>query len=104
VRIDLARVTRQLALGLFGNARVTVASHPAALVVPDAAVVRDDVTGVSRVAAVANGRAHWVTVTTGLKQNGMTEISGPNLAEGLVVIESGMVGLPEGKSVSPQPK
>jgi multidrug efflux pump subunit AcrA (membrane-fusion protein) len=104
VRIDLHQMARQLALGLFGNARVTVASRPAALVVPDAAVIRDDVTGVSRVAAVVNGRAHWLTVTTGLKQNGMTEISGPDVAQGTVVIESGMVGLPEGKSVSAQPK
>lgn len=104
VRIDLPHVAGQLALGLFGNARVTVASRSAALVVPDAAVVRDDVTGVSRVAAVVNGRAHWLTVTPGLKQNGMTEISGPDVAEGTAVIESGMVGLPEGKSVSAQSK
>jgi multidrug efflux pump subunit AcrA (membrane-fusion protein) len=104
VRIDLHHVARQLALGLFGTARVTVASRSAALVVPDAAVVRDDVTGVSRVAAVVNGHAHWLAVTTGLKQNGTTEISGPDVAEGTVVIESGMVGLPEGKSVSAQPK
>jgi multidrug efflux pump subunit AcrA (membrane-fusion protein) len=104
VRIDLPRATGQVAIGLFGNARVTVASRPAALVVPDAAVVRDDVSGVTRVAAVVNGRAHWLTVTPGLKQNGMTEISGPDVAEGTAVIESGMVGLPEGKSVSAQPK
>jgi multidrug efflux pump subunit AcrA (membrane-fusion protein) len=104
VRIDLPHAAERLALGLFGSARVTVASRPAALVAPDAAVVRDDVTGVSRVVAVVNGRAHWLTVTPGLKQNGVTEISGPDVAEGTVVIESGMVGLPEGKSVSALPK
>jgi multidrug efflux pump subunit AcrA (membrane-fusion protein) len=100
VRIDLPHPAERLTIGLFGNARVTVGTRPAALVVPDAAVVRDDVSGVTRVAAVAGGRAHWLTVTPGLKQNGMTEISGPDIAETTTVIVSGMVGLPEGKSVS----
>jgi multidrug efflux pump subunit AcrA (membrane-fusion protein) len=104
VRIDLPRLAERLSIGLFGIARVTVGSRLGVLVVPDAAVIRDDVTGVSRVAAVVMGHAHWLAVTTGLKQNGMTEISGPEVAAGTVVIESGMVGLPEGKSVSVQSK
>jgi RND family efflux transporter MFP subunit len=104
VRIDLPRLAERLNIGLFGTARVTVGSRAGALVVPDAAVIRDDVTGVSRVAVVANGHAHWLPVAPGLKQNGMTEITGPGVAAGTVVIESGMVGLPEGKSVSVQSK
>ena len=102
VRIDLPAPAERLALGLFGNARITVGSRPGALVVPDAAVVRDDVTGVSQVAAVANGRAHWIAVQPGLKQNGSTQVTGPGIAEGSVVVVSGMVGLPEVKTVASQ--
>jgi multidrug efflux pump subunit AcrA (membrane-fusion protein) len=104
VRIDLPRLAERLSIGLFGTARVTVGSRASALVVPDSAVIRDDVTGVSRLAAVVGGHAHWLIVTPGLKQNGMSEITGPEVAAGIQVIESGMVGLPEGKSVSVQSK
>lgn len=102
VRVDLPPSAERLAIGLFGNARITVGMRPDALVAPDAAVVRDDVTAVSRVAAVVNGRAHWIEVQPGLKQSGATQISGPGITEGTVVIVSGMVGLPEGKTVAAQ--
>lgn len=102
VRIDLPAPAERLALGLFGNARITVGSRPDSLVAPDAAVVKDDVMGTSRVAAVVNGRARWIDVQPGLKQDGATQISGPGIADGTVVIVSGMVGLPEGKTVAAQ--
>src|SRR5262249_34122988 len=40
VRIDLPPESRRLAVGIFGKARILVASHGDAAVVPDAAVLR----------------------------------------------------------------
>lgn len=103
VRVDLPAAAEKLATGLFGTARVTVSRRPGVLVVPAAAVIRDDVRGTSQVAAVANGRAHWMAVREGGSDGGQVEISGPGVTPGLVVIVSGMVGLPEGKSVAVAP-
>ena len=52
VRIDFARDRLPGEINLFGVAHITVGVHAGALVVPKAAVIRDDVTGVSRVAVV----------------------------------------------------
>ena len=101
VRIDFPGAAR-LPLGLFGSARIVVGERRDALVVPDAAVLRDDVAGTSRIALVSGNRLHWVPVTPGLRQEGVTQISGPGVpVEGQVVV-SGMIGLPEGKSVAIQ--
>jgi len=101
VRIDFAGAAR-LPLGLFGTAKIVVGEHRDALAVPDAAVLRDDVSGVSRIAVISADKLHWIAVTPGLHQEGFTEISGAGVpAEGQVVV-SGMVGLPEGKTVAPQ--
>jgi multidrug efflux pump subunit AcrA (membrane-fusion protein) len=101
VRIDFPGAAR-LPLGLFGSARIVVGERRDALVVPDAAVLRDDVSGVSRTAVVAGNKLHWIQVTPGLRQDGFTEISGAGVpAEGQAVV-SGMIGLPEGKSVAVQ--
>jgi multidrug efflux pump subunit AcrA (membrane-fusion protein) len=101
VRIDFPGAAR-LPLGLFGSARIAVGERRDVLVVPDAAVLRDDVSGISRIAVVSGNRLHWISVTPGLRQEGVTEISGPGVpAEGQVVV-SGMIGLPEGKSIAVQ--
>lgn len=103
VRVDLPEPARRLSLGIVGTARVLVGRHPDATVVPDAAILRDDVTGVTRIALVAQGRAHWVNVQTGAAEGGRTEIVEPALPPGQPVIVSGLVGLPEGKTVAAQP-
>jgi RND family efflux transporter MFP subunit len=103
VRIDLPPSSRRLAVGIFGAARILISEHPDATVVPDTAVLRDDVSGVARVALVSQNRAHWVTVQTGISDSGKTEIVAPPLLVGQTVIVSGLVGLPEGKLISPQP-
>jgi multidrug efflux pump subunit AcrA (membrane-fusion protein) len=102
VRIDLPPSSRRLAVGIFGAARILISEHPDATVVPEAAVLRDDVSGTARVALVTQNRAHWVVVQTGISDSGKTEIVAPPLAVGQTVIVSGLVGLPEGKLVSPQ--
>ncbi len=86
--------------GLFGTAEITVAEHVGVPIVPAAAVLRDDISGISRVALVTPaGLTHWVTVTPGATQGGNVEIRAPTLAAGQRVIVSGQVGLPEGSKV-----
>jgi multidrug efflux pump subunit AcrA (membrane-fusion protein) len=104
VRIDLVPLPPRLPVGLFGTARITVGERRNVPVVPAAAVLRDDVTGVSRIASVSGeGRVHWVTVTTGLVEGERVEILSPELGAEERVIVSGQVGLPEGAPVDVQP-
>lgn len=103
VRIDFTPAGRRLALGILGTARILVSEHRDATVVPDGAVLRDDVSGSARIGLVQNNRAHWVDVQTGLREGGRTEILAPALTPDQSVIISGLVGLPEGKLVSAQP-
>ena len=102
VRIDLDTASPGATVGLFATARITVAERRDVPSVPDAAVVRDDVTGAARVAvAGADGKAHWIPVTPGISQNGRTEIAAPVLDPAARVIVSGQAGLPEGTPVAP---
>lgn len=104
VRLDLSPPAPDLTLGLFGTAHIVVGSHPDATVVPSAAVLHDDVTGISRIALVdATDHAHWVDVTPGTERNGSVEIVHPALAEGQRVVVGGVVGLPEGAAVKVRP-
>ena len=100
VRIDLPRLGGTAGIGLFGTARITVAEHPNVPVVPEAAVLRDDVTGISRIALVRNGIARWTPVSTGLRGGAGVEIVSPPLSAGDLVIVSGHVGLPDGARVT----
>lgn len=104
VRIDfstnLQTAGAPIQTGLFGTAEIVVGERFAVPIVPAAAVLRDDISGVSRVALVTSaGKARWVTVTTGATQGGAVEIKTPALAPGQRVIVSGQVGLPEGSNV-----
>jgi RND family efflux transporter MFP subunit len=86
--------------GLFGMAQITVGRRHQVPIVPISAVLRDDVSGTTRMAVVmSDGRAHWVTVTTGASQGDRIEITSPVLAPGARVIVSGQVGLPDGRRV-----
>lgn len=100
VRINFPGSASRLALGLFGTARLAVGERRDAVVVPEAAVLRDDVSGESRIAVVSGGRLHWVPVVQGLRQDGVVEISGPAVPASGQVVVSGMIGIPEGKGVS----
>jgi multidrug efflux pump subunit AcrA (membrane-fusion protein) len=102
VRIDLSggAAPGASSVGLFGTARIVVARKENAVVVPDAAILRDDVSGVSRVALVKDGRAHWVDVVTGLRGAPGTQIVSPALSPSDSVVVSGQVGLPEGARVT----
>ncbi len=103
VRIDLGGAGGRLTVGLFGAAAITVGARQNVPAVPDAAILRDDVSGVTQVAVVTQGHAHWTIVKPGLAENGRTEIVAPPLAPGTQVIVAGQVGLPDGKAVAIQP-
>lgn len=103
VRIDLAGLDGVPPLGLFGSARIAVAEARDAAAVPEAAVLRDDVHGTSRVAVVENGRARWIEVATGIRSRGLVQITKPPLAPGTPVVVSGQVGLPDNAAVAAKP-
>ncbi|HEX9049868.1 MAG TPA: HlyD family efflux transporter periplasmic adaptor subunit [Anaeromyxobacter sp.] len=104
VRIDFTSAARPAAPGLFGTASIVVAQVADAQVVPAAAALRDDVTGVTRVAVVAPGNlAHWIDVEIGVAEGGAVQIVSPALPQDGRVITSGLVGLPEGAPVQVQP-
>lgn len=105
VRLDFRPPRPNITVGLFGTVSIVAGRHPDAIVVPPAAVLRDDVSGVSRVAVLdsAGATAHWVVVKTGLEEGGHIEITSPTLPVGRLVVVDGQVGLPDGSKVSIQP-
>lgn len=104
VRLDFSRERPQLTVGLFGTVSIVTGRRKGAMVVPPAALLRDDVGGTSRIALVdSTGIAHWVVVQTGVQEGGHVEILSPVLQPGTLVIVDGQVGLPEGARVRIQP-
>jgi RND family efflux transporter MFP subunit len=100
VRIDFDKSQNPLAVGLVGTAEITVEVHRQATAVPAAAVLRDDINGITRVATVdSSSKAHWIQVKTGIADHGLIEILSPTLEPGTRVISSGQVGLPDGSQV-----
>jgi multidrug efflux pump subunit AcrA (membrane-fusion protein) len=104
LRLDFARPEAVPAVGLFGVARIVVGEHRGVPVVPRAAVLRDDISGSSRVGTVdAAHRLRWVEVETGLSDAARVEIVSPPLAAGTPVVTSGQVGLADGTPVTIEP-
>jgi len=104
LRLDFTRRLSPPVVGRFGTAQITVAEHRDVPVVPLAAVLRDDVSGTSRVGTVADdGTLHWVVVDAGLEDGQRVEILSPPLAPGARVVVSGQVGLAEGTPLAIQP-
>jgi RND family efflux transporter MFP subunit len=104
VRLDFSPARPDLPVGLFGTASIIVAHQHDVIVVPAAAVLRDDVTGISRVAVIdSTSRAHWVVVQTGTRQGDQLQITSPALRQGQQVIVQGQVGLPDSTRVQLQP-
>lgn len=104
VRIDFEGRERPRAPGLFGTASIVVEEVRDAQVVPAAAVLRDDVTGTTRVATVTpEGTARWVEVRAGVSEGGDVQVVSPALPPGARVVTEGLVGLPEGARVRVRP-
>lgn len=104
MRIDVPASAVSTQMGLFGTAHIVVGEHRGAITVPEAAVLRDDINGTTRVAVVdARHRAHWTDVRTGITDGERTEILSPSLQVGTRVILSGQVGLPDSSRVRALP-
>jgi multidrug efflux pump subunit AcrA (membrane-fusion protein) len=103
VRIDFASGGAPSAVGLYGTGRIVVAQKANAVIVPDAAILRDDVTGKARIAVVEDGHARWRDAVAGIRGGAGTELVEPRLDPGALVIVGGQVGLPDGAAVATSP-
>jgi RND family efflux transporter MFP subunit len=83
-------VEKVLRVGMMGTAVITVGEHPDVLVVPSAALLRDDLADTYTVFTVGpDSLARQVPVTVGVMTDSLSEISAPLLHEGDPVIVDG---------------
>ncbi|MCX7006640.1 MAG: efflux RND transporter periplasmic adaptor subunit [Kiritimatiellaeota bacterium] len=75
--------------------RIVSAEHKDCLAVPEAAVIKDAESGELVIALVQGEQATQKTVTTGLRDGGLVEISGEGLQAGQQVVTQGAYGLPK---------
>jgi multidrug efflux pump subunit AcrA (membrane-fusion protein) len=87
--------------GQFVSLRIVTAVHTNCLAVPIESVVTDE-NGKSVIALVKGDEATQMPVQTGLRENGLVEISAPEIKEGDVVVTVGAYGLPEKTKLSVQ--
>jgi RND family efflux transporter MFP subunit len=100
VRVDFAGGRPPRGVGLFGTARIVVDELRSVQAVPAEAVLRDDIYGTTRMAAVGTDlRVRWLPVTTGVTERGLVQIVSPRLDTATRVIVAGQVGLPDGAPV-----
>lgn len=91
-------------LGRFGNAAIETGAEHRAVLIPDSALVEDDLTGAIRVARVAPGDvAVWTTVRIGPGAPGRHELLSPSLPPGTPVVIRGQRGLPDSTRVKAGP-
>jgi membrane fusion protein (multidrug efflux system) len=81
--------------------RIVTAIHTNCLAAPAESVVTDE-NGNSVIAVVKDDEATQMTVQTGLRENGLVEISAPELKAGDTVVTVGAYGLPEKTKITIQ--
>ena len=98
-----ASLPRQSVLrpGQFVTARIMYDEHRDRLAVPIDSVVTDANGKGAFIAIVADNTATKRPVKVGLKDNGLAEIEGADLREGMPIVESGAYGLPEKTRIKP---
>lgn len=84
--------------GQFTDIRIVTDEHADVLVVPEVAVVTT-ADGESWIAVVEGGRAVRRSVTVGLRDGGLIEVSGEGISEGLTVVTDEAYSLPEETAV-----
>ena len=92
-------------LGRFGNATIETGAAHRAVLVPDSALVQDDLTGEVRLARVVlpESIAVWTTVRLGQGEEGRHELLEPKLPPGTLVVVRGQRGLPDSTHVQVEP-
>lgn len=90
VRIRIANADRALKVGMFAEARVVLATHADALVVPPAAIVKGE--DAAAVYVVTGDTAQRTPVTIGLEKPDAVEILS-GLKDGQIVLTSSVYGL-----------
>jgi len=92
IRVSVPAGSR-LRPGQFLEFRIVTDEHPDCLVVPVASVVTREGEG-SWVMVVTGNTAVRKPVTIGLREDGMVEVSGPEISEGTVIVTEDAYGLP----------
>ena len=87
--------------GQFVSLRIVTAVHTNCLAAPVESVVTDE-SGRSVIALVKGDEATQMPVQTGLRENGLVEVSAPELKAGDTVVTVGAYGLPEKTKISVQ--
>ena len=87
--------------GQFVSLRIATTVHTNCLAVPAESVVTDE-SGKSVIALVTGDEAAQMPVQTGLRENGLVEISAPELKVGDTVVTVGAYGLPEKTKITVQ--
>jgi membrane fusion protein (multidrug efflux system) len=87
--------------GQFVSLRIVTAVHTNCLAVPSESVVTDE-NGKRVIALVKGDEAAQLAVQTGFRENGLVEVSAPEIKEGDVVVTVGTYGLPEKTKISIQ--
>jgi len=91
-------------LGRFGNALIETGAEHRGILVPDSALVEDDLTGEARLARVVPGDiAVWTVVRLGPGAEGHHELLAPALPPGTLVLVRGQRGLPDSTRVKVEP-
>jgi len=92
------------AIGRFGNATIETGAVHRGILVPDSALVQDDLTGEVRIARVLpDSVAVWTTVRLGPGEEGRHELLEPALPAGTQVVVRGQRGLPDSTHVTVGP-
>jgi len=96
VRLRFLAAIPELRSEMFGTAEIVVGEHADALLVPDAAVIRDDETGVHTIMeAVGDSLGVVHPVEIGIERPTVIEISGAGIHAGMHIIVEGHYGLPD---------
>ncbi|HYQ86534.1 MAG TPA: efflux RND transporter periplasmic adaptor subunit [Bacteroidota bacterium] len=100
VQISFVEPTEHFEGSLFGEARITVGERTNILLVPKAAVLRNDENNTASLMVVGtDSLAHKIDVAVGLNSDSTVEVASPGLAPGSVVIIEGHYGLPDSTRV-----
>jgi RND family efflux transporter MFP subunit len=83
-----------LAPGQVADVRIVVETRKDCLAVPADALVRDEA-GNSEIAVVEGDRAVLTPVKVGVRENGMVEVEGVGLKEGMTIVTEGAYGMPK---------